>query len=89
MPELPGDDEKEKPEPQEKGKEEQEEEKNESKKDKRIQAVDAACGGLIFYRFRVDVKPTDFVSKLFQHMAQLDPKERDQEVNKIRHCAVS
>lgn len=69
--------------------EDEEEEKNESRKDKRIQPVDAACGGLIFYRFKVDVKPTDFVAKLFQHMLQLDSDERKQQANKIRHCAVS
>jgi tRNA acetyltransferase TAN1 len=34
------------------------------RKEKKFQAVDAACGGLVFYRFRINVKPTDFVIKL-------------------------
>lgn len=34
------------------------------RKEKKFQAIDAACGGLVFYRFRVDVKPTEFVIKL-------------------------
>lgn len=34
------------------------------RKEKKFQAIDAACGGLVFYRFRINVKPTDFVIKL-------------------------
>lgn len=46
---------------------EQEEEKKEDeleRKEKKFQAIDAACGGLVFYRFRINVKPTEFVLKL-------------------------
>jgi hypothetical protein len=48
-------------------KKEQEEEKEieiKERKEKKFQAVDAACGGLVFYRFRINVKPTEFVIKL-------------------------
>jgi HD superfamily phosphohydrolase len=34
------------------------------RKEKKFQAIDAACGGLVFYRFRINVKPTDFTIKL-------------------------
>ena len=33
--------------------------------DRRFQAADAACAGLLFLRFRVDVPPVDFVQKMF------------------------
>ncbi|KAL9549573.1 hypothetical protein MBANPS3_005139 [Mucor bainieri] len=57
------------------------------RKEKKFQAIDAACGGLVFYRFRVDVKPTEFVIKLMDHIKQLPDKEREQELGKLRHCA--
>lgn len=34
------------------------------RKEKKFQAIDAACGGLVFYRFRINVEPTDFIIKL-------------------------
>jgi hypothetical protein len=43
-------------------------EKDPSRKDKKFQAVDAACGGLVFYRFRVNVKPTDFIIALMGNL---------------------
>nr|KAJ3418259.1 hypothetical protein HK105_000132 [Polyrhizophydium stewartii] len=33
-------------------------------RDRRFQAVDAACGGLLFMRFRVSVSPSEFIDKL-------------------------
>lgn len=38
------------------------------RKEKKFQAIDAACGGLVFYRFRINVKPTEFVMKLMGKM---------------------
>ncbi|KAI8072251.1 uncharacterized protein B0P05DRAFT_549486 [Gilbertella persicaria] len=61
--------------------------KVEQRKDKKFQAIDAACGGLVFYRFRINVKPTEFVTQLFDYLKQLPDKEREQELNKLRHCA--
>jgi tRNA acetyltransferase TAN1 len=47
------------------GKKEEEKKKEEiERKEKKFQAIDAACGGLVFYRFRINVKPTEFVIKL-------------------------
>ena len=60
----------------------------EGRKDKRFQAVDAACGGLIFYRFRINVKPSDYVTRLMDHLSALPEQERKQEMHKIRHCTV-
>lgn len=60
----------------------------EGRKDKRFQAVDAACGGLIFYRFRINVKPTDYVTRLMDHLRALPEEEQKQELHKIRHCSV-
>lgn len=65
--------------------EEEEENMNKDKKDKRFQAVDAACAGLIFYRFRINVRPTAFIARLMEHLAQLPNLE--QELRTIRHCA--
>lgn len=45
-------------------KKEQEKLDEKDRKEKKFQAIDAACGGLVFYRFRVNIKPTDFVIKL-------------------------
>ncbi|KAI8977272.1 hypothetical protein BDF20DRAFT_913619 [Mycotypha africana] len=59
----------------------------ESRKEKKFQAVDAACGGLVFYRFRINVKPTDFVLKLMDYLKQLPDEERKAELAKLRHCA--
>ncbi|KAI9492697.1 hypothetical protein BDB00DRAFT_883363 [Zychaea mexicana] len=51
-----------------------------SKKDKRFQGVDSACSGLLFFRFRVNVKPTDFMSKLIEQKDLID-------ANKIKYCS--
>ncbi|KAI7905509.1 uncharacterized protein BX663DRAFT_529706 [Cokeromyces recurvatus] len=73
--------------------EEQEEKKEEDmtkekeRKEKKFQAIDAACGGLVFYRFRVNVKPTEFIIKLMDYIKQLPDKEREQELAKVRHCS--
>ncbi len=39
-------------------------EKNEARKDRQFQAFDTACGGLIFYAFRNNVTPLEFMLKL-------------------------
>ncbi|KAI7896161.1 uncharacterized protein EV154DRAFT_412145 [Mucor mucedo] len=57
------------------------------RKEKKFQAIDAACGGLVFYRFRINVKPTEFVLKLMDHIKALPDTEREQELGKLRHCA--
>ncbi|KAI9483569.1 MAG: hypothetical protein EXX96DRAFT_146954 [Benjaminiella poitrasii] len=69
--------------------ENKEDEKTEEKerKEKKFQAIDAACGGLVFYRFRVNVKPTEFVIKLMDDIKKLPDKEKEQELSKIRHSA--
>jgi 6-phosphogluconate dehydrogenase (decarboxylating) len=41
----------------------------EEKKDKVLEAVDCGCSGLVFLRFRINVKPTDFVQKLIGRSA--------------------
>ncbi|KAI9313205.1 hypothetical protein BX666DRAFT_2020719 [Dichotomocladium elegans] len=65
---------------------EKEGEHEKAKKDKKFQAVDAACGGLVFYRFRINVRPTDYVIKLMDHLRALPDADRKQEIHKIRHC---
>ena len=65
----------------EKGEAQKEDENQKDKKDKRFQGVDTACAGLLFFRFHIDVKPTDYVSKLIDNRSQLDS-------NKLRHCSV-
>lgn len=35
------------------------------RKNKKIQAVDTGCAGLLFFRFRVNVKPTEFMDTVF------------------------
>ncbi|KAI8328437.1 hypothetical protein BC941DRAFT_406555 [Chlamydoabsidia padenii] len=59
------------------------------KKDRTFQAVDTACGGLIFYRFRVNIKPTEFVDKMIDHLVSSstdnDKKTKEQQFL-IRHC---
>ncbi|KAI9104563.1 hypothetical protein DFS34DRAFT_200566 [Phlyctochytrium arcticum] len=44
--------------------------------ERRFQAVDAACGGLLFLRFRVDTDPVAFVVKLFEHIMSLPPAKQ-------------
>ncbi|KAL0077541.1 hypothetical protein J3Q64DRAFT_1646636 [Phycomyces blakesleeanus] len=56
-------------------------------KEKRFQAVDAACGGLVFYRFRINVKPTVFLTKLIDHLTHLPKEEQKQAQTSLRHCA--
>ncbi|KAG0168595.1 THUMP domain-containing protein 1 [Apophysomyces sp. BC1034] len=57
------------------------------RKEKRFQAVDVACGGLVFYRFKINVKPTEFVTKLIDYFANLSKEERANELSKLSHCA--
>lgn len=64
-------------------KEGKEEEEKKEKKDKLIQAVDTACAGTVFLRFRVNVKPTDFVQRLFKDLLQ-----DKSEAPPLRFCAV-
>ncbi|KAJ3299455.1 THUMP domain-containing protein 1 [Borealophlyctis nickersoniae] len=54
--------------------------------DRRFQAVDAACSGLLFLRFRVDVSPLDFVLKLFDHAQSLAQADRSKLNTSIQHC---
>jgi hypothetical protein len=64
-----------------------------SRKDRTFQAVDAACGGMIFYRFRVNIKPTDFIDKMIDRLVAAtasttnndDTKTKEQSL--IRHCS--
>ncbi|KAJ3036163.1 hypothetical protein HDV00_003019 [Rhizophlyctis rosea] len=57
-----------------------------TKADRRFQAVDAACAGLLFIRFRVDVSPVDFVLKMFDHVQSLPPKEQKKFAHPVQHC---
>ncbi|KAI8823170.1 uncharacterized protein EV422DRAFT_523611 [Fimicolochytrium jonesii] len=59
----------------------------EREKDKKFQAVDAACAGLIFIRFRVDTDPVDFVVRLFEHIESLPPAEQAALKKGISHCS--
>ncbi|CAO3625852.1 unnamed protein product [Mucor hiemalis] len=73
---------------EEEKKETAEEKKEEiERKEKKFQAIDAACGGLVFYRFRINVKPTEFIVKLMDYIKALPESERQQELGKLRHCA--
>lgn len=64
---------------EQKAQEEEKETEKKERKEKKFQAVDAACGGLVFYRFRINVKPTEFVIKLMGKMSIL--KQRQQHTN--------
>ncbi|KAI7857201.1 hypothetical protein BDC45DRAFT_544348 [Circinella umbellata] len=57
-----------------------EREREHQKKDKRFQAVDSACSGLIFFRFRINTKPTDFVTKLIDQKDKIDQ-------TKLKYCS--
>ncbi|KAG1049137.1 hypothetical protein G6F43_008520 [Rhizopus delemar] len=57
------------------------------RKERKFQAVDAACGGLVFFRFRIDVKPTEFVMKFMDYLKQLPNDEKKQELTKICHSS--
>ena len=59
-----------------------EQERELQKKDKRFQAVDSACSGLLFFRFRINIKPTEFVTKLIDQKDQVDQ-------TKLKYCSVS
>lgn len=41
---------------------------NTKRKDRIIQAVDSGCSGLLYFRFRNDVDPVDFMRKLLTHL---------------------
>ncbi|KAI7864831.1 hypothetical protein BDF14DRAFT_1831050 [Spinellus fusiger] len=69
------------------GEEQEQETHGVKNKDKRFQAVDAACGGLVFYRFRIDIPPTQFLYKLIDHMTQQSKEDRQQIQMNLRHCA--
>lgn len=64
-----------------------------SRKDRTFQAVDTACGGMIFYRFRVNIKPTDFIEKMIDHLATATASTADDDDTKrkeqflLRHCS--
>ncbi|KAJ3046712.1 hypothetical protein HK097_000608 [Rhizophlyctis rosea] len=54
--------------------------------DRRFQAADAACAGLLFIRFRVDVPPVDFMQKVFDHILSLPPPDQQKLANSVQHC---
>ncbi|KAI8059572.1 hypothetical protein BC940DRAFT_313433 [Gongronella butleri] len=61
---------------------------NENRPDRKIEAVDTACGGLVFYRLRVDVTPSTFVDRMFAHFAQIkNAKEREKQAELLRFTA--
>ncbi|KAI8084474.1 uncharacterized protein BX664DRAFT_366190 [Halteromyces radiatus] len=66
-----------------------EQDNNTSRKDRRFQAVDTASGGLIFYRFRINIKPTNFIDTMIEHLIN-KKKDQEKEVEKelalINHC---
>ena len=48
---------------------ETQEETKVEKQDKKFQMVDTGCAGLVFARFRVNVRPTDFILSVFGNQA--------------------
>ncbi|CAO3596977.1 unnamed protein product [Absidia cylindrospora] len=58
------------------------------KKHRKFQSVDTACSGLIFYRFRVNIKPTEFMDDMIKRLiASDDKKEKESLSTTIRHCS--
>ncbi|KAI9014895.1 hypothetical protein BC832DRAFT_175043 [Gaertneriomyces semiglobifer] len=58
-----------------------------TKADSRFQAVDAACAGVLFIRFRVNVDPVVFVTKLFEYVLSLPSTERNDLKKSISYCS--
>ncbi|TPX61227.1 hypothetical protein PhCBS80983_g01300 [Powellomyces hirtus] len=55
--------------------------------DRRFQAVDAACAGLLFVRFRVDTDPVEFAVRLFEYLESCPVDERAKIRSSISHCS--
>ncbi|OZJ01958.1 hypothetical protein BZG36_05127, partial [Bifiguratus adelaidae] len=77
----------EKPDGAEREDDSEEEIEEEKRKDKRFQAVDTACGGILFIRLRVNVDPNEFVQKLIAHVQGEDAEQRKARQSKLKHCA--
>jgi hypothetical protein len=60
-----------------------------SKKHRTFQAVDTACSGSIFYRFRFNIKPSQFMDDMIQRFQQLQQSEEEKKAlaTTIRHCS--
>ncbi|ORZ19640.1 hypothetical protein BCR42DRAFT_322929 [Absidia repens] len=58
------------------------------KKHRTFQSVDTACSGLIFYRFRVNLRPTEFMDDMIKRLMALDDKKEKEALSAtIRHCS--
>ncbi|KAI9281851.1 hypothetical protein BY458DRAFT_202010 [Sporodiniella umbellata] len=62
-------------------------ENNPNYKERKFQAVDSACGGLVFFRFRIDVKPSEFVRRFMDYIKQLPEDDRKKELSKIQYTS--
>ncbi|KAJ3009189.1 THUMP domain-containing protein 1 [Thoreauomyces humboldtii] len=58
----------------------------EEKADRMFQAVDAACSGVLFIRFRVDTESDAFVLRLFGHMETCPIAESEAIKQSLHHC---
>ncbi|KAJ3147868.1 hypothetical protein HDU86_007864 [Geranomyces michiganensis] len=54
--------------------------------DRRFQAIDSACSGTLFIRFRVDTCPTAFALALFEHLESCSAEERAAVRASLSHC---
>ncbi|KAJ3089459.1 hypothetical protein HK102_006360 [Quaeritorhiza haematococci] len=66
----------------------EEEPKEKQREDRKFQAVDTACAGVIFLRFRVDVTPVEFLDKLFDHFLTLSKQEQSLVAKQLSFCSV-
>jgi tRNA(Ser,Leu) C12 N-acetylase TAN1 len=57
-----------------------------SRKDRFFQAVDTACSGVIFIRFKSNISPLDFMTAFIKHSEQMDEQTRKDLAHSIRYC---
>ncbi|KAJ3185604.1 hypothetical protein HDU87_000228 [Geranomyces variabilis] len=55
--------------------------------DRRFQAIDSACAGMLFIRFRVDTCPCAFALALFEHLESCSAEERAAMRTSISYCS--
>ncbi|KAJ3151584.1 hypothetical protein HDU89_002028 [Geranomyces variabilis] len=55
--------------------------------DRRFQAIDSACAGMLFIRFRVDTCPCAFALALFDHLESCSSEERAAMRTSISYCS--
>ncbi|KAL7751279.1 hypothetical protein RI367_003138 [Sorochytrium milnesiophthora] len=52
----------------------------------KFQAVDSACSGCLFLRFRFDVAPTVFLDRVFEHIKAMDGSEAEKHLKSVSFC---